>query len=162
MREKKMVFITVFAAIVLVIVGLSYFILNGGLDQDNTENTDDLNYTSTYSELSIHEVYDLIYNQSKDIILVDVPSTGISRYNESHLENALLIHSKNHFPQGIKSLYKTKKDVIFYDDFDDLGDEFGIYNCKQLVNHTYGNIYYMQGGLTDWIEYGYPYWSNLN
>ena len=160
MRERRIVIITIIAVVILAIAGLSYFLLNSGNNQNNNENTNDLNFTNSYSLLSIHEVYDLIYNQSKEVILVDVPSTGISRYNGSHLENALSIHDKNHFPQGIKSLYNTTEDVIFYDDFDDLGDEFGVYYCKELVNHTYGNIYYMQGGLTEWIEFGYPYWKN--
>jgi rhodanese-like protein len=156
--EKGKVSIIIIVAIALCLVTFSYFIF---IDKSffNNNGYGDLELTANYTHISAHDLFDLIYNQNKDLILVDVPSIGDSRYYESHLESAILIHDKNHFPLGVKSLYNSSKDVVFYDDFDDLGDYFGVRYCKELINHTYGKIYYLDGGLTNWIEEGYPYWS---
>jgi len=38
----------------------------------------------------------IIYNQNKNIAIIDVPTMGVTRYNKSHLENAILIDDQNY------------------------------------------------------------------
>ncbi len=125
--------------------------------------------TTNYTIISIKQAYDRIYNQTENITIIDVPSGCTCRYDNSHLENAIMIYDKQNLPQGIEELYNTTVDLLFYNDYGrtqvkendgNYTDSTAIMFCKKMINQTYGEIYFLEGGLSDWKNAGYPYWTD--
>lgn len=156
MNKKKIIFTFL---IIIIIVSIISFIAFNRFNQkqnldDNNDSTSKL--TTSFTNISVQDAYNLIYNQNKDILIIDVPTKGITRYNDTHIENAMWVDDQNFFPIGLETLYGTKKDILIYDDD---GDGIGKSYCKKLLNHTYGKIYYLIGGFSAWRAQNYPCWN---
>ena len=155
MNIKKVIIILLVIVIFSSIIIVSYIIID---QKHNLNNNNDSipTLTTCYTNITAQKAYNIIYYENKNITIIDVPTTGITRYNESHLEDAIMIDDQKYFPEGIETLYNTKNDILIYDD-DGMGT--GIFYCEKLINHTYGKIYYLTGGFSEWKKQGFPYWS---
>ena len=154
MKKNIIIYSFVIVVVFILIVIFGYIFIN----QENNQNNNgvDNNLTTSYTNITVQEAYNKLYINNENIIIIDVPSLGITRYNESHLENAIMIDDQIKLPEGIEGLFYTDKDVLIYDDD---GRGTGIYYCKKLINKFYGEIYYLSGGFTEWKNNDYPYWS---
>lgn len=99
--------------------------------------------TMTYNAISPSYVYNLTSSGENLVMIVDVRSCKCN-YDAGHLPNA----TWNINPQ---SFYNTTNDLLIYDNTGAKSIEF----CEQLVNHTYGAIYYLEGGINAWQNAGY-------
>ena len=153
---KKKILISILLLLIIIAIIISIFSFNIINLNFNHKNNSKNNNNTNYSKITAEEAYNIIYVQKKDIIIIDVPTEGITRYEEAHLENAIMIHDENNLPEGLESLYDTKSDILIYDDD---GTSIAIYYCDQLINHTYGKIYYLIDGFSEWKNQGYPYWT---
>ena len=106
--------------------------------------------------LTFTKAYDIIQNNT-NVYIIDNPDGCSCRYDTEHIGDppifeAILIKDYQNLPKGIKTLYNTTNITIIYDD----GEGSAIDSCKQLVNHTYAPIYYIEGGLEAWKSEGLP------
>ena len=111
--------------------------------------------TSTYSNITVSKAYTLL-NSGKTINLIDNPTGCHCRYDDEHIGDptkyeAILVTRLPYY--SVKALYNTTNDTIIYDD-DGKGE--GLVDCYALINHVYGKIYYLEGGLDAWKAKGYP------
>ena len=116
-----------------------------------------LKVTDSFSNITVEEAYNLI-NNTPNVNIIDDPTGCHCRFDRVHIGNppkfeAILITNLNALPNSTKSLYNTTNITIFYDD-NGMGDS--ILHCQQLVNHSYGAIYYLEGGLEAWQAKNYP------
>ena len=154
MNKKIIIPITLLITVIVIIIAIVGFIV---INQNtNNKNNSIPSVKTGYINITVQNAYDLIYNQNKNITVIDVPTMGITRYNESHLENAIMIDDQKYLPEGMETLYNIINDILIYDDD---GRGAGIFYCEKLVNHTDGKIYYLIGGFSEWKEQGYPFWS---
>jgi len=98
--------------------------------------------TKTYSGITAENASILANDET--IIIVDVRSCKC-RYNSAHLPNAT-------WETDWTIYYNETKDILVYDD----DETESIQYCEQLINHTYGAIYYLKGGINSWKNAGYP------
>lgn len=153
MSTKKLISLLLIISIAVIVSFLAY---NLYIQKQNSNNNNHISLlTTSFTNISVQNAYNLIYNQNKNITIIDVPTKGITRYNESHLENAIMVDDESHLPEGLETLFYINNDILIYDD-DGVG--IGKFYCEKLLNHTYGKIYYMIGGFSEWKEQGYPYW----
>jgi len=152
--KKKLILIKLTILIIILAIVATYVVFFSpfiGL-LNNSEQTN--RPTSSYSTINVEEAYQLL-NTGRNINLIDDPVGCHCRYDEEHIGDffhydALLVTRLNY---GIEALYNTTDDTIIYDD-DGLGE--GLVHCEALVNHVYGDIYYLEGGLDAWKAKGYP------
>jgi rhodanese-related sulfurtransferase len=139
-KEKK---IQVIFIIILVIIsvsagfGLLYIIYNEEKGPSGPI------ITVTFSGVSPQTAYNLTYS-NKNLIILDV-RTCKCNYNKGHLPNAT-------WTTNPLLYYNTTNDLLIYENNENLSIEF----CEQLVNHSYGKLLYLEGGIYGWQEAGYP------
>jgi len=139
--------------IILVVIAIYLLLFSPSIGLLNSsEQTDQL--TSRYNIITVEEAYELL-NSGEKINLVDDPVGCSCRYDDEHIGDFFNYEASlvNHLPSGVKMFYNTTNDTIIYDD-DGLGE--GLVHCETLVNHVYGDIYYLEGGLDAWKAKGYP------
>jgi rhodanese-related sulfurtransferase len=139
-KEKKIRTVLIVLLILITaisVVGLTYiYYPNDGELTDNK-------ITVTYAGISPRNASNLI-NTSDNIIIVDIRECKCN-YNKGHLIDAVWDINPLNF-------YNSTSDLLIYDNFEDICIDF----CEILVNNTYGDIYYLQGGITAWQRAGYP------
>jgi rhodanese-related sulfurtransferase len=139
-NEKK---IQVVLIIVLVLISLSAVVsLSISFYNENKGPTIPV-ITVTYSGITPQSAYDLTL-KDKDLLVIDV-RTCKCNYNKGHLPNATWVNN----PLGY---YNTTSDLLIYENNETLSIEF----CEQLINHTYGKLLYLEGGIKAWEDAGYP------
>ncbi len=139
-NEKK---IQVILIIVLVIISVSAGVgLSISFDDQDKGPTGPF-ITLTYSGISLQTAYDLTAN-NENLLVIDV-RTCKCNYNKGHLPNAT-------WTTNPLVYYNSTNDLLIYENNETLSIEF----CEELVNHTYGKLLYLQGGIKTWEEEGYP------
>ena len=124
---------------------------------ENTSSESNRILTTSFTNITVGDAFELI-NKSKNINIIDDPTHCHCRYDDEHIGDpprfeAIKISDLKALPKSIRTLYNTTNDTIVYDD-DGKGE--GIVHCKTLINHTYGAIYYLEGGLNAWKKENYP------
>lgn len=99
-------------------------------------------YTTYYSAVTPQEAKE-INNETANIVIVDIRGCDCD-YKEGHLEFAV-------WNTYAPSYYNTAHDILIYDDN---GTDCIAY-CKMLIDHVYGDLYYLDGGITAWKEAGF-------
>jgi rhodanese-related sulfurtransferase len=99
--------------------------------------------TSTYSSV-LPETASNLAADNESIIIIDVRSCKCN-YNKEHLPNAV-------WDTDWKNYYNETKDILVYDSDGNGSIDF----CEQLIDSMYGEIYYIEGGITAWKNAGYP------
>jgi len=101
------------------------------------------NYTTSYTAIDPKTAYELVFNNSNLLTIVDVRSCDCD-YEEGHIPKAIW---RTYAP----SLYETTSDLLIYCNDGELSVTF----CEQLSGHTYGAIYYLDSGINAWKNAGY-------
>lgn len=124
---------------VLNTVMISTILLTGCIEEQNNENK----YTTFFTNISVDNAQELI-NNSLNLTIVDCRGCKCS-YNKEQIPNAIWDKVPEHF-------YNTTNDLLIYCQCGETSVEF----CEKLVNHTYGAIYNLEGGIDAWKNEGYP------
>jgi len=98
-------------------------------------------YTTFYETINVTEVKELI-NTSENITVVDIrglEGCGTCQFKQGHLPGAIRSTDSSMF-------YNYTSDIVVYSVDGTLGETF----CCELLNHTYGEIYNLQGGWNAW------------
>lgn len=112
--------------------------------------------TSGLENVSVQEAKEMI--EKDDVFILDVRTPD--EFNSSHIKGATLIPVSNAFGSNLSSdsLLKAridevpKKKILVYCRTGHRSDTAGI----MLVNAGYSQVYNMVGGITAWIDAGYP------
>jgi len=112
--------------------------------------------TSGLENVSVQEAKEMI--EKGDVFILDVRTPD--EFNSSHIKGATLIPVSNAFGSNLNSdsLLKAridevpKKKILVYCRTGRRSDTAGI----MLVNAGYSQVYSMVGGITAWIDAGYP------
>jgi rhodanese-related sulfurtransferase len=98
--------------------------------------------TSSYTIVSAEEAYEIISN-TPNITIVDIRNCSCE-YNGGHIPEA-------NWSTHPKEFYNSTIDLLIYDQ----NGTWSIQFCEKLVNHVYGKIYCLEGGIEAWISAGY-------
>jgi len=141
-KTGKRISIIFVSIIITLIIILSIFTFISFEENDKKED-DVLKYTDEYKSIA-PEVIESRVSSNDSIIVIDVRSCKCN-YNGGHIPNAT-------WTVNVKPYYNETKDILIYDNH----EENYIGFCEQLVNNTYGEIYYLKGGIDAWKNAGYP------
>ena len=132
-------------AIILVLI-IAFAVIYLSIDSfwKNKSNTPNkIEYTRYYYFLLPENAYSFINTTTHNLTIVDMRSCKC-KYNGGHLPNAT-------WNVNPTSFYNTTDDLLIYDENGAESIEF----CENLVNHTYGKIICLQGGIEAWKNEGY-------
>jgi len=138
-KLEKIVAIILVLMIVFAIIYLSIYLI--WKNKSNASN--EIEYTKNYYFLLPKDASVFINTTSHNLTIVDMRGCKC-KYNGGHLPNA----TWNINPT---SFYNTTDDLLIYDENGSESIEF----CEDLVNHTYGKIICLQGGIEAWKNDGY-------
>ena len=141
--EKKIQLIFIIALVAISVSAVICFVLLSGFNESENQGPSGPVFTMTYSTISSDDAYNLTSSGNDLIIILDVRSCKCN-YNSGHLANAT-------WNTNPKIFYNQTKDLLIYDNTGAKSIEF----CEQLVNHTYGAIHYLEGGINAWKNAGY-------
>ena len=149
-KEKMLVYIVSLIVVSMALIAVVFlFYTMPSTEHNEVDNTPKI--TTDYSGISVEDAYDFINTTTNNLTIVD--SRGCScRYDAGHIgappyfEAVHVINWKNY--------YNTSDDILVYDDN---GNDESITFCSNLVNHTYGKIFYLEGGFAAWSKANYPY-----
>ncbi len=136
--------------IVLVIITIiaSIYLLYPSFFPDS-QNTIYEGYAQNYTNISVAEAYDIM-NTTTDMNLSIIDVRGLEGCgtcqfkNKGHLPGAVLNSNPN-------SLFNSTAVFIIYSVDGTVGANFS----QDLVNHVYGKIYNLEGGIEAWREAGF-------
>ena len=130
-------------AIILIVVISIAGVTGLTLSADWTEQVHPVReYTTFYTAIAPKEAKELMDNAS-NLMIVDIRSCDCD-YKEGHLEFAT-------WNTNPRSFYNTAHNLLIY--CEDGNDSISY--CNYLVNHVYGAIYYLEGGISAWKNAGY-------
>ena len=154
MKKRNLKILAIIIAIILIIIILILLTPTAGIlstiinnKNQNENNIPQPTLATSYSNITSQALYQKI-NQSENTTILDLRPCTCS-YRSSHIPTALLP------PENIYELYNNTNTIIIYDwDASPIGD--AIDYCQRLINNTYATIYYLEGGVNEWINQGYP------
>lgn len=97
--------------------------------------------------ISVEEVYEIITNE-EDYFILDVRNR--EEYDETHIEDVVLIPVDT--LEGRLNELPVNKPIIVYCK---IGGRSAIASAL-LVENGFTEVYDMEGGITEWIDKGYP------
>lgn len=112
--------------------------------------------TGSYKDISVDEAYNLIKGAQTGIVVLDVRNQ--SEYNLGHLYNAILIPVYE-LEDRIDELQEHTNDPIIV--YCKAGSRSQI-ACEIFASHGFTNVYNMLGGITAWMEAGYPIYTTYH
>ena len=137
-------------AIVLVIITIiaSIYLLYPTFFPDSQNNFYE-GYVQNYTNISVAEAYDII-NTTTDMNLSIIDVRGLEGCGSCQFKN------KGHLPGAVlnsnpDSLFNSTAIFIVYSVDGTVGANFS----QQLVNHVYGKIYNLEGGIDAWRDAGF-------
>ena len=140
------------STLVIVIVGIcvisvAIWTLSSGWALPSTlvmeQQTNQPDYTTSYTVIDPKTAYELVFNNSNPLTIVDIRSCDCD-YEAGHIPKAI-------WQTFVPSLYETTSDLLIYCE-DGLSS---ITFCENLLNHTYGAIYFLEDGIEAWKNAGY-------
>lgn len=145
------IFITILLAFIIVVAVIVYAFSNGIFL--NHENNNIPTYTTTFTNITAKEAYNLI-NSTENLTVID--SRGLEgcsscQFNRGHLPEAELNDNPTTLYQN-ESDYQNTTDILVYSKNGTIGVDF----CLDLLGHVYGKIYNLDGGYEAWVAAGYP------
>ena len=138
-KEKKIQAILIIILVAISISAVSLLILLYEPIQGSTE----LVYTTTFRGIDPYNTSKLI-NTNEHLVIVDIRSCKCD-YNKGHLPNAIWNTNPHSFDN-------ETNDLLIFDRNGSKSIEF----CEKLVGHTYGALYYLEGGMLAWRVAKYP------
>ena len=97
------------------------------------------------------------HSQYPNLLILDVRTQ--SEYDESHLYNAILIPHDEINSRISELISYNNTEIIVYCRS---GSRSALASQNLADNHGFTKIYNMLGGITEWINAGYPVWRNTS
>lgn len=141
--EKKIQLIFIIALVAITVGAVICFALLSNFNESINQGPSGPTFTMTYSAISSDDAYNLTSTGHNLTIIIDVRSCSCN-YNQGHIPYAI-------WNPNPKDFYNHTKDLLIYDNTGAKSIEF----CEQLINQTYGTIYYLEGGINAWKNAGY-------
>ena len=143
-ESKKLEVIAAVALIAITITAVAFIsIYYIPFDKSSTSNK--LVLTTSFGYISPEDAYELI-NTSTNLRIVEV-----SNCKCKWKSNCISLNSN--YTINARDFFNTTYDLLIYSYN---GNEESTVFCNDLLNHTYGKIYCLDGGTPAWIELGYP------
>jgi len=136
----------VLAIVAICVISVAIWTLSSGWALPATLNKEQQlqpDYTASYTAIDPKTAYELVFNNSNPLTIVDVRSCDCD-YEEGHIPKAIW---RTYAP----SLYETTSDLLVYCNDGELSVTF----CEDLLDHTYGAIYLLEDGINAWKNAGY-------
>ncbi len=139
----------------LLIMGIILFLLlviSCVKEKDYSTNTNLSSQDTIFQQISPQEAYELIqsHQDDPDFMIIDVRTPG--EYEEGHMEDAVNInYYSDTFRDQLDQLDKDKIYLIYCRSGSRSGAAFEI--MKEL---EFMEVYNLQGGITQWINEGFP------
>ena len=153
--KKNLTIIAVLVLVMLIVTSCVFVfafdifdIMPGNNNNKNVDTSPQI--TTEYSAISAEAAYDFINTTTHNITIIDARDCKCN-YNTAHIgapPDFEAIHSVNW-----KTYYNTTDDILVYDNE---GDNEAIEYCNNLVNHTYGKLFYLESGFSAWNQSQYP------
>ncbi len=109
-----------------------------------------------YEDVSVDEAYNMIKKAQTGIVVLDVRNQ--SEYNLGHLYGAVLIPVYE-LEERISELQEYVNDPIIV--YCKAGSRSHV-ACEILVSHGFTKVYNMLGGITAWMNAGYPIYTTFH
>ena len=132
------------AALLITITVIAVVYLNFYYTADNNQDNTDIIHSASYQNLTAEAAYNL-KNNVEDLLIVEIGSCQCKWKGNCIDPNAL-------WTVNPADLINETRDILVYSYSGDDVIEF----CDALVNKTYGEIYYIEGGTQAWKDLGYP------
>jgi len=142
-KENKKLERIVTIVLVLIIVIALIFLSTDFFWANKSNLSNEGTITTSYSFIFPETAYEFMKNTNHNLTIVDMRSCKC-KYDGEHIPGAI-------WNVNPISFYNTTDDLLVY-------DELGVDNigfCENLVNHTYGKILCLQGGIEAWKNAGY-------
>jgi rhodanese-related sulfurtransferase len=146
-NEKKIRVILLIILIIISVISIVFLTVHGNWTEQKPI---EKRYTSSYTSITAKAAYDFINTTTNNLTIIDVRNCKCN-YNKGHIGDIPLfeaIHNNSWY-----DYYNTTDDLLIYDTF---GNQESIEFCENLVNHTYGKILHLDGGITAWKNSGFP------
>ena len=98
-------------------------------------------YTTSYETIDITVAQEIMASTTNLTVIDCREGCGRCQFNKGHLPGAILSDNPLDF-------YNSTDDILVYSVDGSVGADF----CQQLVNHTYGAIYNLEGGYNAWTN----------
>ena len=135
----------VIAIVAVCVIGVAIWTLSTGWALPATLTNEQQirpDYTLSYAIISPEDAQELI-SANHDLVIADVRGCDCD-YDEGHIPDAIWQVNPTLF-------YNTTSDILVY-----CQDGLSCVTfCKDLLNHTYGEIYALEGGINAWKNAGY-------
>lgn len=112
--------------------------------------------SGAYKDITVDEAYKMIKKAHKNLVILDVRNQ--SEYNLGHLYDAILIPVYE-LEDRISELQEHINDPIIV--YCKAGSRSQI-ACEILASNSFTKVYNMLGGITAWIEAGYPIYTTYH
>ncbi len=149
--KRFSIFLTMMLALIIVIAVVLFASSNGIFSDDENNNVP--TYTTTFSNITPKEAYNLI-NTTENLTVIDcrgLEGCSHCQFNQGHLPGATMnMNSKTLYQNA--SDYQNTTDILVYSVNGTVGVDF----CLDLTGHVYGKIYNLAGGYNAWAAAGYP------
>lgn len=140
-KDKHNLTIILVSIIIIVIICIATIALSNSWSTHTTTNK--IGYSTTFKSVTASEAHKLVYNSSPPIVIVDMNSCECA-YKDRHIPGAI-------WETNTTTFYNFTSDILVYCEDENLSHDF----CEDLVGHTFGNIYYLEGGIKAWENAGY-------
>ena len=135
----------------VIIVIISFIVLTISLSADfgrltgltKEDQTNEIGYTTYFNSIRPFEAHSLIYNNF-NLTILDVRECECA-YDRGHLPKAIWSDDPENF-------YRSTNDLLIYCDN---GTDESLIFLNKLINHTYGSMYHLEGGIQAWIRAGF-------
>ncbi len=149
-KPRNLKYLGIIIAIIILLTSAIAIIIvmpPAGWQETKNNKTPQQTLTASYSNITTQTLYQKI-NQSENTTILDLRPCTCS-YKSGHIPTAQLP------PDDITELYNNTNTIIVYDwGGSPIAD--AIDYCDRLINNTHATIYYLEGGINDWINHDYP------
>ena len=139
--------------LILVMISIFLFLISGCIEEqkNNEENQQPGNqYIKYYTNITVEDAKELI-NSTINLTIIDCRNQPVYEWIK------ISTWSKN--PE---EFYNYTGDILVYSQNGGFSAQF----CNNLINHTFGNLYNLEGGIEAWKNKGYitqnPYTTNFS
>jgi len=151
-REKKLRTLLIIFLVLLAVIAVSFLTISA-LWTDLFNDSDEIVYTQSYSNVTIEQAYELLNKSiAGEINLTIIDCRGkegcsTCQYNRGHLPGAILDENELNYQN-------ETNDILVYSVDGSVGAEF----CEILTdNLVYGKVYNLIGGWNAWKNYNDTY-----
>jgi len=141
-EKRKIKTIAIIVTLIIIATGVSALAITSDWTKGIQTQKPQEEYTTYYTSITPQKAQELIKNET-NLLVVDTRGCDCD-YKEGHIPFAIWATYAPNF-------YNTAHNLLIYCED---GESSKTY-CEQLIGHTYGDIYHLEGGINAWKNAGY-------